>query len=238
MDYPRRVSRQSDVVPVAVRAVNFVTLGGPVAGARISVLGESTRTIALTDAAGRATLYRTPGEKLTLLMEKAGFVTTQSATVQVPPEGLSGPHTGMTFQTVWTWFLRMTKSWLRVSTQSGRHHLVATVTGAGKTLDDLVQGEPGAKVSLFSEGRRLNAEPIYLGIVPLLHITDFFLARWRLLDKTSADGGVIFPNVEPGAYTIRAEHPSRIFSECNIVVREESPEFVNASPPWGPRVID
>jgi hypothetical protein len=225
-----------DRVCVEVRAVDFLMLGRPLPGARISVLGEP-RAVAVTNRFGRATLEREVGEELTLVLQKEGVAPTQAASVEVSPVGLSGPDREITFQAVPNWFLGLAKRWLRVATGEGRHHVVATVTAAGKTLDDLVQGEAGATVALFAEGREVEVVPIYLGIVPVLHVTDFVRARWRPLVATSADGGVIFPNVEPGSYSMRVTHPTRTFSECKFVVRDDSPEFVNASPPLGPRVI-
>ncbi len=48
---------------------------------------------------------------------------------------------------------------------------------------------------------------------------------------SSGDGGVVWPNVPAGKYTVRAEHETRRFAEAQITC--EPGRFVNASPPWG-----
>lgn len=225
-------------VEVAVRALNFVTMGRPVAGAQISKLGVS-EALAITDAEGRAVIHAVPGEALTLVMTRSGFSPTQSATVTVPPGGLRGKDSELTFQTLPWWFYGVMLHWLRLSDDPSVRHVVTTVTARGLTLDDPVQGEPDAKVRLFDEGgREVVVQPIYLGIVPWVHKTDLFTARRRRLRVTSADGGVVIPNVPAGRYVIRAEHARVRFRDASVIVHKDSPIFVNASPPWGPRVID
>lgn len=49
--------------------------------------------------------------------------------------------------------------------------------------------------------------------------------------KSSIDGGVLWMNVAPGTYTIRAHHPSTRFA--SFVATCRNGRIVNANPPWG-----
>lgn len=230
-------------VPVSVAAFNFAAFGRPVAGARIYALGAAHETLAVTDAAGHALVEHPPHEELTLVLEKAGMVTTQSATLTVPPSGLRGSQEQLTFQTMPAWFFALARRWLRVPSQPGRRHLITTVTAAGKTLRDPVQGEPRAIVRLLHDGgsergaHAIEVRPIYLGILPFVHKTDLVRARWRRGESTSADGGVLLPSLPIGTYRVEAAAPGRQFRAAKAVLRDDSPELVNLSPPWGPRVV-
>lgn len=225
------------MVPIAISAFNFIAFGRPVQGARIFALGEPAVTLGVTSSAGRAVVYRPPGQELTLVLEKPGYVTTQSATLLVPAEGLAGAQQETTFQTLPTWAFGAIKRWLRVPTVSGRRHLATTVTAAGKTLYDPIQGESSAVLRITRDGQALAVTPIYLGILPLVHKTDLLRARWRRGEATSLDGGVLLPNLEVGTYEIEAVAPGRCFAIARAVLNDDSPEFVNLSPPWGPRVV-
>lgn len=57
----------------------------------------------------------------------------------------------------------------------------------------------------------------------------------RTHTETSRDGGVVWTNVPPGRYTIKANHPEKQFAE--IVVSCEAGRFVNANPPHGLREL-
>src|SRR5687768_2719333 len=75
--------------PVSGFARNFVT-GKPVPGANITVLEDGEKF--KTDNAGRFGPIQWPvGKPITLVLEKIGFRTLQSATVTVPAEGLTTP---------------------------------------------------------------------------------------------------------------------------------------------------
>lgn len=222
---------------VRISAFNFAAFGRPVAGARIFALGQPHATLATTDASGRAELHHPPGEEITLVIERQGFVTTQSVTLTVPPEGLVGRNEEITFQTMPTWFFEVAKRWLRVPEVPGRRHLITTVTAAGKTLRDPRQGEPRAVVRMTRDERAVEVTPVYLGIVPLVHKTDLVTARWRRGVTTSADGGVLLPALELGTYSVDAHAPGRRFRAAKAVLRKDSPALVNLSPPWGPQAL-
>lgn len=222
---------------ISVRAFNFATFGRPVRGARIFAVGERAVTLAVTDAQGCAVVHRPPGQELSLVIEKEGFVSTQSTALVVPEKTLCGHHQEVTFQILPTWFFAAAKRWLRVPSVPGLRHLVTTVTAQGMTLRDAVQGEPSATIQVTRNGSALDTTPIYLGIIPFVHKTDLFSARWRRGAATSADGGVLIPNLQVGSYTIKAEAPGRSFSLARAVLCDDSPELINLSPPWGPQVL-
>jgi hypothetical protein len=48
---------------------------------------------------------------------------------------------------------------------------------------------------------------------------------------TSIDGGVLWPNVAPGAYTLHAEHPDASFTTVDVTCAPD--RVVNANPVWG-----
>lgn len=175
-------------------------------------------------------VHRPPGQELSLVVEKAGFVSTQAAALMVPEKALCGRDQEVAFQIVPTWFFAAVKRWLRVPSVPGLRHLVTTVTAHGMTLRDAVQGEPSATIQVTRDGSAIDVAPIYLGILPFVHKTDLFSARWRRGAATSADGGVLIPNLQAGSYTIQAEAPGRSFRLARAVLRDDSPELINLSP--------
>lgn len=48
---------------------------------------------------------------------------------------------------------------------------------------------------------------------------------------SSGDGGVVWPNIATGKYTVRGQHDTRRFAEAQITCAPG--RLVNASPPWG-----
>ncbi|MCC7537209.1 MAG: hypothetical protein IT379_13385, partial [Deltaproteobacteria bacterium] len=53
----------------------------------------------------------------------------------------------------------------------------------------------------------------------------------RTLTETTIDGGVVWANVAPGTYELRAVHPERTFRPSTVTC--EPGRFINAGPPWG-----
>ncbi|TNF35713.1 MAG: hypothetical protein EP329_05955 [Deltaproteobacteria bacterium] len=53
----------------------------------------------------------------------------------------------------------------------------------------------------------------------------------RTLTESSRDGGVVWTNLDPGVYTLRATHPDKAFAEVTVTC--EPGRFINASPPQG-----
>ena len=84
------------------------------------------------------------------------LVSTQGAALVVPNQALCGRDKEVTFQTLPTWFFAAAKRWLRIPTVPGRRHLVTTVTAAGMTLRDAVQGEPSATIQVTREEQEIS----------------------------------------------------------------------------------
>lgn len=86
-------------------------------------------------------------------------------------------------------------------------------------------GVPGATVTICPPPGPA-ALPIYFE-----YISDEMIVPSYELKETSPDGGVLFVNVPPGDYLLRAYEPSSTFPE--VRVKCEAGGFANASPPKG-----
>ena len=226
------VSLHKDVdsrVPVSGFARSFVT-GWPIIDATITVL-EDARFECHTDSKGHfGPIWCYVGAPVTLRLEKkgswcAGYRTTQSATIIVPPEGLDHPNYlfNVSFQVPSNIAFSLFSCAMGIAEKRGTCQIALTVTPPGKTMDDIPQGEEGVEVSLVNAPR---IQPYYLGIFPGIHKTNFF-SRHK---STSKDGGVIFPNVPAGVYKLKAVKGNQT-SEIMVTASEDV--LVNASPPYG-----
>lgn len=218
----------------------------PIADAEITdiVTGEKWRT----GKDGYAEAHVAPGRILSLKFNKASHPGVQTATVTVPADGLKGEDREITLQVPGK---KLYKA-LRVALgkpKSGTHHVVTTVSAAGKNLHD-DSGEKDVVVTLRSADGKINRnDAIYLGTV-------FGKTEWlrpiaaervpglkRLRHKsTSRDGGAIFKNVPPGEYILEARKTGKdgkpvIFTTSRVIVFKDSPELINVSPPHSPRVL-
>jgi hypothetical protein len=154
--------------------------------------------------------------------------------VIVPPEGLTGPLHNMTLQVpddlTYYFFTIATGSELN----ENNCHLVATITAHGKTMDDAPQGEVDAKAVLIPD---TGFTPYYFGVFtegPLKDKTNPFA---KGLTLTSADGGVLYANLQPSdkPYIITATKNGVAFTQARFICRKGM--FVNISPPQGPSVV-
>jgi hypothetical protein len=218
----------------------------PIADADITDIetGERWRT----GKDGYAEAQVEPGRLLSLKFNKASWPAAQTASVRVPPKGLDGPDREITFQVPGR---RLYKA-LRVvlgKPKSGMHHVVTTVSAAGKNLHD-DKGEAGVEVTLRStDGKIVRDDAMYLGTVmgktewlrPLAAERVPGLKRLRH-KSTSHDGGAIFKNIPPGEYVLEAHKKGKdgkplLFTTSRVVIYKDSPEFINISPPHSPRVM-
>jgi hypothetical protein len=230
-------------VPVELRAHAFERFGRPLAGAWITVR-ERPGLHLCTDREGRAETTARVGEALTAVLSGRGLQTLQTATVVVPADGLVGADRAITLQVPWALTFTLLRR-LLVRPRPGRHHLATTITAFGKTLADSPQGEPDAELVLrrVDGGGDRGDPPIYLGAVPLVHKTDFtgsLLAARGLRApraRSSVDGGVLVANLPRGRYVLTARKPGVRFTSAAVVIDERSPQFLNVSPPHGPRVV-
>jgi hypothetical protein len=218
----------------------------PLADAEITDMhtGESWRT----GADGYAEAEVEAGRTLSLKFNKASYPEVQAGSVKVPAGGLKSENREITLQVPGSKLYKALRVALG-SPKTGTHHVVTTVSAAGKNLhDDL--GEEGVVVTLRSADRKTSRnDAIYLGTV--LGKTEWLrpIAAERLPGlkrlkhkSTSHDGGAIFKNVPPGEYVLEARKtgadgkPLR-FTRAKVTVFENSPELINVSPPHSPHVV-
>lgn len=224
------IASQSDgTAPVSGFARSFI-LGSDIADATITILetGEKIKT----DANGHFGPINYPiGKPITLQLEKSGYKTTQTGTVIVPQEGLTGPYDNITFQipTTETYYLL---AWIiGANADDNNCHVVTTITDYHKTMDDLPQGIADATVTISPY---IDETPFYFDIFtsgPLKGKTNPFT---KGLTKTSEDGGVAFFNLPPldKPYTLSAQKNGMTFTEAQFMCRKGA--FINISPPRGP----
>jgi hypothetical protein len=208
-------------------ASSFLT-GKPLSLADITIF--ETKEKFKTDQNGRFGPFSYPvGKNITLILEKPGFRTTQSATITVPPDGLTGKHNEISFQVPSYIAFSLFSIAMGVKVDENACQVTATVTDYKKTMDDIPQGKAGVKVVLTPD---VNIKPFYFGIFnagPLKHKTNPFQ---RNLTCTSLDGGIGFLNVPPSdePYTLTAiSEDGTEFSKVRFTAMKGA--FINISPP-------
>lgn len=223
-----------NTAPVSGFARSFLS-GEPIIDATITIL-ETGQQIKTDNKGNFGPINYPVGKPITLLLEAAGYTTTQSATVIVPKEGLISPYTNLTFQVPSTYvyaFLKYTFEYsFGVTDDPNSCHVSSTILAYHKTMEDDPQGEPGAVVALSPTVDNLN--PFYFDIIssgPLQGKTYPFPTG---LTKTSLDGGIMLFNVpardEP--YTLSATKDGVNFTSAQFTCRKGA--FINVSPPSGP----
>ena len=93
-----------------------------------------------------------------------------------------------------------------------------------------VLGEPDATVTI-EPAVDPELGPIYFNMV-----RHDVICPDRKFDRTSDDGGVLFVNVPPATYTLRAHKEGVTFREVTIKCRPGL--VVNAAPPWGLQALE
>lgn len=222
-----------DSAPVSGFARSFLS-GEVIPDATITVL-ESGLTLK-TDKDGRfGPFYHPIGQRLTLEISKSGYVTTQSATVTVPKDGLIGPYDNITFQVPSTYVFYVLSKTVGANLDDNNCHVTATVTAYHKTMDDIPQGEKGAVVMLepFTKQKAFYFDIFTSG--PLKGKTYPFPTG---LTVTSDDGGVAFFNVMPSEkpYRMIAVKAGVQFSDAEFTCQKG--KFINISPPRGPSALE
>ena len=231
--HPRPIYRTilfKPTAPVTGFAKSFMS-SEPIADATITVLESGQQYKTNTD--GRFGPIKWPiGSPITLVFEKEGYHKTQSATVIVPAEGLTGPLREISFQVPSHFAFAFMVKATGVTIDPKACQVTGTVTAFEKHLGHLPHGEAGVTVTLTPD---TGIKPFYFGIFhwfPLKHKTNPFL---RHLTETSADGGFGFLNVPPSEipYTVTAKKEGIIFSTATFIANKEG-TFINLSPPQGP----
>ncbi len=188
-----------------------------------------------TDKDGRYSFTYPIGARLTLQLQKPGYEPTQADTVTVPAGGLTGAHDDITFQALLVSEYEIFQAIIGARAEPGMCHVATTLAALGKTMDDDLQGEPGARLVLAPA---VTEAVFYFGVFkvlgPLDNKTDPFI---RNLGTSSVDGGAVVFNLPPRdeLYTLSAEKAGVRFSEAKVWCRPGS--FVNVSPPRGPTVV-
>ncbi len=215
-------SAAGDGATVSGHAHVFGPPGGSVSGAVVAVVGDPARC-AVTDDRGA---YRidgfAQGSSFALTMDHPNHPLLQTSTLTVPAEGL----THVLFQAPTVGIYRVIAQYLSYRPDPTRCQIAATVTAVGHTgYDTGGNGEVGATVSIDPP------VPASSGPVYFRYLGPSAIVPARELTATTLDGGVLFLDVPPGRYTLRAHKEGVRFNEVTIDCR--AGWVVNAAPPHG-----
>jgi hypothetical protein len=189
-----------------------------IADATVTVL-EAPEYTTTTDANGQFELALPPGSQATLVFERDGYPITYTKTFTLPE---SGTVERVTFQVPDDATYAALASIVMIEPDPSTCQIASTVTRVGKSIyDEGAHGEAGATVTIEPA---LPAEhgPVYFNanVIPQPGLTE-----------TSDDGGVLYTNVPPGTYVLRASKPGVEFVDVTIECDEGV--LVNPSPPYG-----
>ena len=165
-----------------------------------------------------AQTFFTRGKDITRInfqMPKQWVVETMGAIVGAEMEGVEGSKTIKSCAVVSTFFrLQRTKEGELID---GR-----TYTNFDDFHDFRAHGVADATSTMTDAAGNVPGNPIYFNssVIPDPE-----------RPVSSGDGGVVWPNIAAGKYTIRGQHETRRLAEAQITC--EPGRFVNASPPWG-----
>lgn len=217
------VSAQGDLM-------DFGPMRGPVAGLTVRVLEQPERRTT-TDADGHWRIDGLPvGSKATFAVDSGERFPIQTATFTVGTEDLDR----VSFQSPTQEMVDLLADIVGQPTDPSRCQIASTVTRRGYSLyggaADGTHGEPGATVTLDPPPAQ-GTGPIYFN--GLSYDVIFPDAS---LDATTVDGGVLFVNVAPGTYTLRARKDGAVIRDVEVGCR--AGVLTNASPPWGLQVVD
>ena len=210
-------------------ARNFIT-NGAITHATITIL-ETNQQLTTDDQGQFGPISYPIGKPITLVLEKFGYKTTQTGTVIVPPEGLTGPYDKLTFQVPSIETYYFLASIIGAKMDSNNCHVTTTITAYHKTMNDIPQGEAEASVTLAPY---INETPFYFDIFKSGILKGKTNPFTKGLTSTSEDGGVAFFNIPPSdkPYVISAVKAGVTFTEAQFLCRKGA--FINISPPRGP----
>lgn len=211
---------------VTISGVTFPFAGGDlVANAAVGV-AEGSVAGTTSDAEGRYTLTVPANSTLTPFVEHPDFVTMHLQTFETTDEDLERVN----FQMVDTATYDAFAAVLEIEPDPQRCQIATTVN----TIDirDLSFAEFRAFGPHGVAGATVRSDP---SIGDVVYFNEDVIPD-RSLTETSVDGGVVWPNVEPGVYELAAEHPDTGFAPFFATC--EPGRLVNAGPPWGLRETD
>lgn len=196
---------------------------GRLPGAVVRSLEHPERCAVTADDGAFAIGGFLPGDRATVTLEHLGFAPIQTGTHLVPDAGIER----LTFQApAWEVFHIMAMSSL-IRPRADRCQLATTVTRVGVSIydPDPSHGEAGATVTIDPRPDAAVGPVYFQYIGPNVILPD------PHLDATTRDGGVLFVNVPPGEYVLRAHKEGVRFTEARMICR--AGVLTNASPPWG-----
>lgn len=162
-------------------------------------------------------------QEISLALEAEGFPTTHTKTFTLTDQDIEE----VTFQVPNLGLYTLLAQGLEVTLAEDKCQLVSTVTflGGSLYLPD-AHGEAGALVSIDPVDGEADG-PIYFN-------EDVLPDRSRT--ESSADGGIVFLNVEPGDYILTATKDGVVFESVKLKCR--AGVLANASPPHALQVLE
>ncbi|MGB8861748.1 MAG: hypothetical protein WCC60_21010 [Ilumatobacteraceae bacterium] len=226
---PKRVARTlPPVAHIRGTAYTFNT-PDPIAGAIISV-EELPGLHATTAADGSYELELPPGATVTLYIEAADHfgIHTQTFTLDAAHDGLE--LDGVNFQTpslaIYDGLKALVGGFTGKDPFDGGSCVIVTTVGdarmVGMTFDEFIDFHPHGV-----EGATVAIEPALA--TPIYFNQDVLPDAAQL--TTSIDGGVLWPNVPPGEYTLTAAKDGMQFATVHATCQDGW--VVNANPVWG-----
>lgn len=192
--------------------------GTMIPNATVSVL-EHPNVSTTTDDAGHFALELPAGSAATFVLDKAGYPRIYTKTFTLPD---AGTLERVTFQVPDDPTFAALATIVDIEPDPATCQLASTVTRIGKSLYDAgAHGEAGATVTI---------EPA----LPPEHGPVYFNAQvipQKDLTETSDDGGILYTNVPPGTYVLRAHKDGVEF--VDVTIRCDADVLVNPSPPHG-----
>ncbi|PZR15445.1 MAG: hypothetical protein DI536_08320 [Archangium gephyra] len=207
-------SIEGDILPFTTEVA-----GKRVSGAKVTILERPDLSFTTGEDAHFVFDGIAVGTDVTLVVEAAGFKSTQTATLKVGPKGIHP----FPIQVVSNELYELLAALMPLAPQEDRFCAIATTAArfGGGLYVALRQGMPGVQV-LLEPAARPESGPIYFNddVIPD-----------KNQPSTSIDGGVLYYRVPPGDYVMRASKAGAVFSEVRFKCR--AGYVVNAGPPLG-----
>lgn len=195
---------------------------GRLPGAQLSIL-EHPQHHTVSGVGGAFSFEDVPAGPVTLVLSHPDYAATQTATLAVGPDGIDR----VTLQAPPLPIFGLLAAILGIEPDPQRCQIASTVTRPGASIYGPypTHGDAGATVTI-APSLPPESGPVYFQIHP-----NGIVLPDRTLTETSEDGGVVYTNVPPGEYVLRASKPGRTFTEARVLCRAGL--LVNASPPYG-----
>ncbi len=208
---------------VTISGVTFAFGSGDLVADVAVGIAEDPDVAATSDENGRYTLTVPDGSSVTPVVEHPGFRTMHIQTFETAGDDLESVNFQMVDEGVYEAFAAV----LEIEPDPARCQIATTVNTI--EIRDLTFDEFGAFGPHGVAGATVTAEP---PIPDTVYFNEDVVPD-RSLSETSEDGGVVWPNVEPGVYEIRAAHADTEFAP--LIATCEAGRLINAGPPWGLR---